>query len=325
MDPTNKRNQKNNEIPFIDVLKEAARIVWENKFLFWFGLLMALGSGGSNFNFGGANNLGDQEEKMVNFIETHWEIALGVILILIAIGVILFLISLIGKAGLIRSVNLVTQNKKTTFREGWRSGKKFLGRLFALFLLVLLASMIIIFILALPVLYLVFVGSTIGAILVGILAAAIFIPLIFIIVLTNTYAEFYIVLSSLSVWRAIEAGYNLLLRNMLSSIIFSLLLLGISIVAGLIVLPIIGMILLVLVPAGFLFYYLSKIVFAVYIVFAIIFFLAASLSLSSIFLTYKKTAWTLFFQEIAKIKDEEELKALEKKPGEGIAIAPEKA
>ena len=153
---------------------------------------------------------GKNGEAAKNFLETHWQIVLIIALIFFAIGIVLFLISLVGKAGLIRSVNLIAQDKKTTFRAGWREGKKYLWRLFKLFFLILFRDdIIIVLVLAFPVIYLAVSGSWVGALLVGLLAVAIFIPLIFILALTNIFAEFYIILSDLKVWSAVEAGYNL--------------------------------------------------------------------------------------------------------------------
>ena len=102
-------------IPYIEILKQAGRIVWQNRYLLWFGLLMALGSPGS-FNVGNNNDFGSQGDTAKNFFALHWGIVLALVIILFAIGIILFLISLVAKAGLVKSVNLVAQNKKKISR-----------------------------------------------------------------------------------------------------------------------------------------------------------------------------------------------------------------
>ena len=58
------------------------------------------------------------------------------------------------------------------------------------------------------------------------MAVAIFVPLAFVIGVTSLLAEYYIVLSNLKIWSAIEAGYNLLAKNISKNIIFSLLMLA---------------------------------------------------------------------------------------------------
>jgi len=312
------------QIPFIDILKRAGRIVWQNRFLLWFGLLMALGSPGS-FNIGGDNkDLGNKSETVKKIFETHWQIFLAIALVLFVIGVILFLLSLVAKAGLVKSVDLVAQDKKTNFKEGWKSGKKYLGKLLGLSLLFFLATFIVVIILAIPVIYLVAAKSYISAVLVGLIAIAIFIPLVFVFALTKTFAEFYIILSNLRVRSAIETGYDLLFKNISNSIIFSLLLLAVSIVAGVILLLAAGIALVILAPAGILFFYLNKVVFAIFLTFAILLFLAAILFISSIFQTYKTAAWTLFFQEIAKVEKPEAEKVAEAELEESLAATPEK-
>lgn len=307
----------------MEILKQAGRIVWQNRFLLWFGLLMALGSPGS-FNVGNNNDFGSQSDTAKNFFETHWGIVLALVIVFFVIGIILFLISLIAKAGLVKSVNLVAQNKKTDFKTGWKSGKKYFGKLFKLAILFFLAIFVIIFVLAIPIIVLAASKFWIGAILVGILAIAIFIPLIFIFSLTKIYAEFYIVLSNLRIRSAIETGYGLFVKNIGNSIIFALLLAAVSIVAGIVLLPVAGIALVILIPTGIAFYYLSKIAFAIFLGVAILIFLAAILFVSSIFQTYKTAAWTLFFQEIAKVEKPETEKVAETELEESLAATPEK-
>ena len=325
MDNENNTNRRKKEVPFLEIFKQAAMIVWQNRFLLWFGVLVALGSPGS-FNYsGGDNDFGKRGEAAKQFLETHWGIVLLIALVLFTIGVVLFLVSLIGKAGLIRSVIRIAQNKKTTFRHGWREGKKYLRKLFGLSLLFFAVTLVIVLILGIPVAYLIIIRSWISAALVGILAIAIFIPLLFILAITNVFAQFYIILSDLKVWSAIESGYNLLLKNIANSLIFGLLLMAVSMISMFIFIPAMVIALIILVPAGVLFYSLNAITFSIFLIFAILLFLALLLFISSIFQTYRITAWTLFFREIAKTEDPEVEKVVEKEIEKEIVATPEKA
>ena len=193
------------------------------------------------------------------------------------------------------------------------------------FLLFFFTIIVIVLILGIPVIYLFATGSWISGILVGILAVAIFFPLIFVLAVTNIFAEFYIILSDLKVWNAIESGYNLLLKNIWNSITFGLLLIVVSLVAGFILLPVAALAALVLVPTGILFFYLNKIAFGTFLVLAILLFVIVVLAVASIFATYKTAAWTLFFQEIASVKTEEAEKVLKEIKDEVIAPIGEKA
>jgi hypothetical protein len=325
MDNEKDTNRKKKEVPFLEIFKQAAVIIWQNRFLLWFGVLVAFGSPGS-FNYPGENNdFGKSGEAAKQFFETYWGIVLLIALVLLAIGVALFLVSLIGKAGLIRSVSKITQNKKITFRHGWREGKKYLGKLFGLSLLFFAVTLVIVLILGIPVVYLIINQSFISAALVGILAIAILIPLLFILAITNIFAQFYIILSDLKVWGAVEAGYNLLLKNIANSLIFGLLLMALTMLSMFILIPVVIIAFIIFVPAGLLFHGLSSIAFGIFLVFAILLFLALILFVSSIFQTYKITAWTLFFHEIAKVETPEAEKVVEEEIEKEIVATPEKA
>jgi hypothetical protein len=325
MDKENNLDRRKKEVPFLEIFKQAAVIVWYNRFLLWFGVLVALGSPGS-FNYsGGENSFGKSGEAAKQFFENHWGVALLVALVFFAIVASLFLVSLIGKAGLIKSVSGIIQNKKTTFQQGWREGKKYLGKLFSLSLLFFAVTLIIALVLGIPVVYLIVNHSWISAALVGILAISIFIPMLFILAITNVFAQFYIILSDLKIWSAIEAGYNLLLKNISNSLIFGLLLMAVGMISMFIFIPVVIIALIILVPAGVLFYSLNAVTFGIFLFFAILLFLALLLFVSSIFQTYRITVWTLFFREIAKVETPETEKIPEAQLEEEIVAAPEKA
>jgi hypothetical protein len=315
--PTERKSQPD----FMGIFMQAAKIVWSNRFLLWFGLLISLGSPGS-FNFSPSGNDFSGNDAAKNYMSNHWQIFIAATIVALAIGILFLVLSLIAKAGLIKSVNLVTINKKTNFRKEWKEGKKYLWNLFKQFIIFLLAGIILLLVLAIPVIYLVANQLWLWALLIGLLAIAILIPIIFVLAFTNIFAQFYIVLSDLPTWSAIETGYNLLIKNLSNSIIFALLFLVVDILLGIIMLPIAGITLVILVPAGFLFYALNKIVFGFYLAFAIMAALAILLFFAAIFNAFKTTAWTLFFKELAKPKKEETEPVSEKETPEEIAATP---
>jgi len=310
------------EFPYLEILKKSAAIVWQNKFLWWFGLLIALGSPGG-FNYSGNDNQMEKGGQFMDTIKSHWQIVIAVAFIVFAIGIILYLLSLIAKASLIKSVYKINLGKKTAFKEGWKEGKKYLGKLFLLGLLMGIVIIVVLLVLATPAVYLFIIKSWISAVVLTLLAVAIFIPLAFVIAVTAILAKYYIVLSDLGVWGAIETGYNLLIKNLSKNIIFSLLMLAAGIAFGLLFLPLIVLALAIGAPTGLLLYSLNKIVFGVFIGIAILVALVAVLSLASVFIAWKNTAWTLFFQEIAKAAEPEAAeKVAEKETEKQIAAAP---
>ena len=256
-------------------------------------------------------------------IKANWQLVVILALVMLIIFIALFLLSLIGKAGLVKSVNKLSKNEETNFKKGWAQGKKYIKKLFQLYLLFFFAAFIIIAILALPVIYLALIHSYISAVLVGILAVAILIPLMIVIALVNKFSEIYIILSDLKIFSAIEAGYNLLAYNLKKTIIFGLIIFALRIAAGIVFLPVVLVLMIILVPAGYLFHALSLVSFIIFLVFAIPVALAALIAVSAAIQTYTSTAWVLFFQEIAKVKEPETEKVTEESAE--IAAAVEKA
>jgi hypothetical protein len=307
------------EFPYIEILKNAGSLVWQNKFLLWFGVLISLGSG---FDLGRIGNNDTAKNQAEEFVKSNWQVIALLVLVMLIVFIALFLISLIGRAGLIKSVNQLSTGGKTSFKKGWLQGKKYIKKLFQLYLLFFLTAFIIVAILALPVIYLALIHSYISAVLVGILAIAILIPLIVIIALVNIFSEIYIVLSDLRIFSAIEAGYNLLVHNLKKTIIFGLLLFIVQIVAGIAYLPVVLILLIIFVPAGYLFYALSSISFILFLIVAVPMALAILIAVAAIIQAYTNTAWVLFFQEIAKSKEPETEKVVEE--AREIAAAPEK-
>ncbi len=313
------QKNENGTIDFIGIWKRAGTLIWQNRFLIWFGILMALGSPGSmNYSYS-PDNAGEKEKAAQDFLSGHWKLAIVLAAVMLVLGIVIFLISLAGRAGLIRSVHSLALGRPASFRAGWKEGRKYIGRLLKIIVIFFLATLLLVLILAVPIVYLLATQSWIGAILIGLLAIAIFVPLVFIMSFTAMFAEFYVVLSGLSVWSAIEAGYNLFLKNILNSLIFGLLSFAVSIVGALVMLPVVGVAFVLLAPAGMLFYFLNKMLFGLYMVFAILLFALIILFASSIFVTLTATAKVLFFKEIAQIKTEEEVKEAEKNLEEGVA------
>lgn len=329
MGTTNQQNNSNEsnprkQIDFIGIFKRAAGIFYENRFLFWFGVLIALGSP-AGFNLSSSSDNIASNESAKNFLTEHWQFAIVLAILLFVLAVAIFLVSLIAKAGLIKSVHLITLEKETIFKKGWKQGKKYLFKLFKLFLIFFFATLVLFLVLAIPVIYFLANHLWVEALLVGLLAIAILIPIIFILAFTNIFAEFYIVLSDLRVWSAVEAGYNLFLKNLGNSLIFALLFLVVDIIFGIIMLPVAGIMLVVLIPAGILFYSLNKIFFGIYLALALFGAIVIILFFSAIFAVFKTTAWTLFFKEIAEIKKEEAEKVAEEEKIQEISAIGEKA
>ena len=142
-------------LDFGALLGRAWKITWQNKILWLFGILAALGGGGGNPNFsfdqsnflggaGGPNNLPPNLEQ---FVERMGPMIVAVALGLVCLGFILALalivLSVIGRGGLISGVLTAEAGKKVTFSEAWGAGVANFWRLFVIQLVVGVAGLVV--------------------------------------------------------------------------------------------------------------------------------------------------------------------------------------
>jgi hypothetical protein len=306
-------------INYIQILKDAWQLTWKNKFLWWFGLLIAIANpGGLNFNTGGGNKKIDDTtiQKASDFMaqNMHWIIAGAIALIILII--ILMIVSIIARAGLIKSINSISKNKPTGFRTGIKEGKKYLGRLFRLGLTIFFLIFASVIVLAVPVVFVFINKAIITGVFLSILAFIILIPVIVLCSFLKAYGDIYVVLGELSAWNALEKAYELFRKNILASIIMWLLFIPIGFALMLAIIMIIVPLAIIFLAAGFGLHFLAGTTGAIITAcVGVICFLAIVLSIRSIYETFIQSAWYLFFLEIATPKVEEKVEeaALEKK------------
>jgi hypothetical protein len=307
-------------INYIEILKKAWQTTWKNRFLWWFGLIIALSSpGGLNFNFNtGKNEKIDETtvQKAADFIvqNMHW-IIIGAIA-LVAFVIVLVIAGTFARSGLIKSIDSIFKNKPAGFKAGMKEGKKYFWKLIMLGFSIFFMTFASIVILAIPVIFLLASGVYIAGALLGIFALFI---LIFIIILASflkIFGNFYIVLGELTIWNAMEKAYALLQKNFLTSIIMGLLFMPLGLAFMMLVIVVLIALAIIFIPIGLVLYFTagtSGAVIAACI--GAIFFLVIFLALRSVYETFAQSAWYLFFLEIAKPKVEEKVEEeiLEKK------------
>ncbi|MGH2522198.1 MAG: hypothetical protein ACRDH2_06810, partial [Anaerolineales bacterium] len=152
---------------FGDVLARAWRITWNNKILWLFGILSALGGSGSegaqlrfgnDFDFspgpGAPPQLPPPVERFFERLQEGDPVVVGVILGLVCVGIIIavifFVLSIIGRGGLIGGVQLANASGRVTFGEAWAMGQRNFWRLFVIGLLIGLITLGAALFLALP-------------------------------------------------------------------------------------------------------------------------------------------------------------------------------
>ena len=299
------------KVDYLEIIKKSWKITWKNKFLWWFGLFLALG-GGASFNFPGNsewnNKIGENEDKVASFINQHWQIIIVAIVLAVILGLALFVLSLISKAGLIKTLDKIEKNLSGNFKEGFREGKKYFWKILAVGLILGIFIFALLVVLSFPVIFLFYVKSVVLGILFAFLAVVIFIPLVILASFIGKYSIFYLVLSDLGIKASIENGYQVFKKNILASVIMALFFIPINIIlfvlaviafliVGLIFLPIGIMLYLVLAKIGVIMAVsLGGFIFIIFLILA-----------NSVFQVFYQTVWFLFFKEIASVKMEEKV------------------
>lgn len=305
------------KINYFEILKHAWQITWRNKYLWWFGLILAIGSGGFNFNFPlNANDKKIDDGKFIQaasaFLDRYWQWIIAGFILLFILIIVLAVLKIISRAGLIKSVSEIIFGKAATFKKGLSEGKKYFWKLFSLGLIVFFFIFGIMLALFTPVVFLIYLKSYIWAAFLGIFAVLLIIVLGIIVSFIKEYARLYLVLSNLNIRNSLENGYLLFRKNILPSIIFSLLLVAIGMIIGLAILFSVIIIAAMFFMLGLAFYLLLKWIGVVMVAIpGILVIIAVGLAVQSIFAVFRQTAWILFFQEIAAVKSEETAKEKE--------------
>lgn len=299
------------KIDYLGIIKKSWKITWKNKFLWWFGLFLALG-GGVSFNFPGnsewKNKMGENEDQITVFINQHWQIIIIVVALAVILGLVFFVLSLISKAGLIKTLDKIEKNLTGNFKKGFQEGKRYFWKILAVGLILGIFIFSLLVVLSFPVIFLFYVKSVVLGILFAFSAVAIFIPLVILASFIGKYSIFYLVLSDLGIRASIENGYQVFKKNILASIIMALFFIPINIV--LFVLAVIAFLIagLIFLPIGIIFYLiLAKIGVIIAVSLGGFIFIIFLILINSVFQVFYQTVWFLFFKGIASVKMEEKV------------------
>lgn len=302
-------------INYIQILKDAWQITWKNRFLWWFGLLIALASPGSmnlNLGSGGNEKIDDAKiQKISDFMvqNMHWIIAVAIALALLA--VVLVIIGIIARAGLIKSIDSFCKNKPLGFKMGMREGKRYFGKLFLLGISIFFLALSSIIVLTVPIIFLILTKAYALGIFLGILAFLILIPVFILAVFLKEFGNLYVVLGNLSAWNSLEKAYELFRKNLIASIVMWLLFIPIGFTLMLAIIAILIPLAIIFIAIGFGLYFAAGTAGAIIAAATgAICFLSIVLALRSVYETFAQTVWYLFFLEIAKPKVEEKIEEL---------------
>jgi len=303
-------------INYLDILKQACLITWKNKFLWFFGFLIFLGSIGSDLrvNDNGFIAQGEKNQYLITFIQNNPTLSfvLGVILILIVL--VLFLLRIMAFVSIVKSVNNIKLYQQLSTTSILKESGSYLGKLIWLEIIVGSALFVIGFVLAIPVLYLFALKAKILSYFALALAISIALPLIILAYYLIKYGSFYVILTNERLRVALESAYALFSKNIKDSLIMGLIIVmaNIALVATLLLLLLPAVI--VFAPLGLIAHLLFAKTAAIVVAgIAILVYLIIAVAIVSWYESFVQTCWLLFFQQIAfeKHKDKEVAAELE--------------
>lgn len=300
-------------IAYLEIIKQAIKIAWKNKFLWAFGLLVSLGSGSGISNVKWKTGEGspkneEQLNKAINFIQNNPEIVLGIVIIAFLLIIFFFFLRIIGNAGLIKAASNIAVYGQSTVKGIFLETKKYFWSLVLVETIICLAILAIIFVMFAPVAYLFILKAHIlGAIsLAG--AILIVIPLLVLTCFIRKYAFFFIVIGNMKIKMALEYAYGLFRKNIKESLLMGIITVAIGMIVVIPIFISIIIIALVFVLLGFLAYFIfAKIGAIAVMIIGIIFGIATLLIFSSAYTTFMQILWVLFFQEISLEKQKTKL------------------
>lgn len=240
-DPNTPNTQNNSNkswtTEYYEAIKAGFWRVWHNRYLWFWGLFLPAGAGmNNNFNFGAEEESMDFEKYMgdvSNFLNDYltW-IVLG-IAISLAIIIGLWVLSAIARVGVILALDELqdpTRPATFNFSKVWLEGKKKIVTILKIDITIGLAMLLILIILAAPVVALAFQQVLGGAILLGLLAIALFIPLVFLSSFMKKIAVVMCALSEVPALEAIEKSYRYVIKNFKEALkmLLSLIVLGLA-------------------------------------------------------------------------------------------------
>lgn len=219
------------------LLSRAWKISWNNKILWLFGFLAALGAGGgggggrTGFRGAGAANLPPDIERQLERPEVI-AVILAVACVLILIALAVFVLSVIGRGGLIGGIRLADDSGRVTFSEAWSAGTRYFWRLLLLSLILTLATILVGSFGAL--------AGLLGAFTLGI-ALICLLPILCLLIIALIplsiwahFAQFAVVIDDLSVMDAFRKAWEVIKANIGPIIVLGIILIAIGFVAGLV-------------------------------------------------------------------------------------------
>jgi hypothetical protein len=292
------------QFPYAKIFKQAYQLARSHKFLWLFGLFLVWGSAINLSLLLTDPNSGDYQQETATVLSWLQSNSLAANLTLSVFGLFLLVILFLyfsSKVGIIVCVKAILDKQMTSFRKGLAASRLFYLRVAAVILslgLVLFALSLVLF---LPVYNLSVNGFESRAMMLGVLAMIILIPVALMTTFINALAPVFIISNDLKIRDSIKASFALINQHWMTLLAFAVLQNFLIIVAFFIAVFVVSLFLLPFVFFGPLIYmefgFQSSVIFmSVGFGLAIVLFLLLQMGI----IAFREISWVLAFDQLVK-------------------------
>lgn len=284
---------------FGEIIEKSFQYPWKNRSLWFYGILIALFSGGSSVS----NNVKSEEVSSLTAqypILGAPEFWIGAAVVGIILGILAIVISFWSQAAIMQGVSLLEKNKQITRKEIGKTGKRKVWNLIKLNVLIPIGIFLALLVVIAPIVYLVTLLPEQTALTVGIGLLVLFIfaliPLLFYFGVIWAVATRSVVLDDLKAIPSLKEARQIIKGHFWETFFFALILGVIVGMAGLfLVLPLIALIAVAVGGAIAKMYALMGIGVVISLAYLVFYLLAVGYLQA-----FAQTGWTLWWLELKK-------------------------
>jgi len=205
-------------LPYSKIFKQAFALVKTRKFLWGLGLFLVWDALSNTAGYHIAEKNIKWQDSYVT--DQPYSITLGALVLVIILLILYFR----AKAGTIIAVNKILEKKEINFGKSLKEGGIFYNRLMGVWFITTSVLLICVVFLTIPVSYLVSINYLTRATILGIFAFLIFVPISLTISLINCLAPIFIVQNNLKIGSSIKLSFDLIKKQWMTLLIFSVML-----------------------------------------------------------------------------------------------------
>lgn len=299
---------------FARIFKDAWNITWKNRFLWWLGFFMFVGSGLSSFSYhpdsaGTVPSSNQAVDVLAEYAQRHPVFALfgAVAIALISLGIIA--LGIMSRAAAIKAAHNMGTYRSLKLWALIAAGAPYFWKILLVEILFGAFLLFFILLLAVPVVSLMYFGALALGIFAALWAVAILLPILFMAYVIRQYAILGVVLADFTITASITMAYGLFKKKMGESLMMTVWMIALGFVFALVLLSSLLLVSLVFVLIGFILYALLAQVGAyLSIGMGLLCWIAAVLFFGSLYEIFKQAAWVLMFKEISmkKVRQQED-------------------